>query len=161
MPGSAAFIIDIAGVKLRSELASADSTPVFAVWHRSAVDDSQSASVSHGQKGDLVALWSSRRAHSSPTALSRFAAIWAGKLHAARNVCRRTNEVLATHTYRTTRRNLCFQCDRVFGYYDMTIRSSNRSEDFGLLPWSRGQSNEPLICRRYVPASPALRWDYR
>jgi len=50
VPGSAAFIIDTAGAKLRSELASFDSMLVFAVWRRSAVDDAQSASVSHGQK---------------------------------------------------------------------------------------------------------------
>jgi len=69
VPGSAAFIIDTAGAKLRSELASADSMLVFAVWRRSDVADAQSASVSPGQKGNPVALWSSRRTH-SPTALS-------------------------------------------------------------------------------------------
>jgi hypothetical protein len=61
-----------------------------------------------GKKGSPVALWSSRRAHSSPTALSPFAAVWSGKLHAPRNVCRRSapwlnhssgsNEVLSTHS---------------------------------------------------------------
>jgi hypothetical protein len=51
VPDSAAFIIDMAGAKLRSELASADSMLVFAVWRRSAIDDAQSASVSHRQKG--------------------------------------------------------------------------------------------------------------
>ena len=45
---------------LRSKLTSADSMLVFAVWRRSAVDNAQSASVSHGQKGNPVALWSSR-----------------------------------------------------------------------------------------------------
>ena len=38
MPGSAAFIIDIAGAKLHSELVSADSMLVFVAWRRSAVD---------------------------------------------------------------------------------------------------------------------------
>jgi len=41
VPGSAAFIIVIAGAKLRSALACADLMLVFAVWHRSAVDDAQ------------------------------------------------------------------------------------------------------------------------
>jgi hypothetical protein len=53
VPGSAAFIIDIAGAKLRSELASADSILVFAVWRWRAVNDPQSASVSHGQKAQV------------------------------------------------------------------------------------------------------------
>jgi hypothetical protein len=47
------------------------------------------------------------------------------------------------------------------GRYDMAIRSGNRSEDFGSSLAAGEQSNEPLICRRYVPASSALRWDYR
>jgi len=37
VPGSAAFIIDTAGAKLRSELASADSIQFFAVWGRSPI----------------------------------------------------------------------------------------------------------------------------
>ena len=59
-----------------------------------------------GKKGTWFAFWSSRRAHSSHTALSRSAAVWAGKLHAPRKVSRRSarllnhssgsNEVLAT-----------------------------------------------------------------
>ena len=54
MPGSAAFIIDIAGAKLRSDLASADSMLVFAVWRRSAVDDAQSAMGKSGSGGVLI-----------------------------------------------------------------------------------------------------------
>ena len=60
MPGSAAFIIDIAGAKLRSEFASADSMRFFAVWHRSAVDAAQSASVSQRQKRSPVLVVDSR-----------------------------------------------------------------------------------------------------
>jgi len=46
--------------------------------------------------------------------------------------------------------------------YDMTIRSANRSEDFQAPPLLPGNSRRrPLICRCYVPAASALRWDLR
>jgi hypothetical protein len=57
VPGSAAFIIDTAGRKLRSELASAASMLVFAVWRRSAY---------------------------SPLPLAPSVAVWSGKLRAHR-----------------------------------------------------------------------------
>ena len=51
MSGSAAFIIDIAGAKLRSEFASADSMRFFAVWHWSAVDVLNRPAYPKGKKG--------------------------------------------------------------------------------------------------------------
>jgi Integrase core domain len=58
--GSAAFITDIAGAKLRSTLASADAMVFFALRRRPAVDDTQSAM---GKTGSLAL--GSWKAHSS------------------------------------------------------------------------------------------------
>jgi hypothetical protein len=58
MPGWAAFIIDIAGAKLREARSHVDSILLFAVCRRRAVGDAQSARSAHGEKGGPVALWS-------------------------------------------------------------------------------------------------------
>ncbi len=80
MPGSAAFIIDIAGAKLRSVLASTGAMLFFALCRRSAVDDAQSASGSHRQKGTLGSLVP--ESPFFPNALAPSAVVWSGKLYA-------------------------------------------------------------------------------
>jgi putative transposase len=81
-PAATAFIIDIAGAKLRNDLASADSMLFVALRRLSAVDPAQSASGSHGRR--------------DPLALSsRTAAQCSGAQRSSGS-----NEVLATHRWR-------------------------------------------------------------
>ena len=71
-----AFIIDIAGAKLRKARSHVDSILLFAVCRRRAVGDAQSARSAHGEKGDRRR--SGRQSLFFPTIFSPSAVVWPG-----------------------------------------------------------------------------------